>query len=366
MSITTKEIAEMVGVSRQAVSAVLNGHPEKVSPEKRRKIFHIAKNTQYRPNAAALKLSGHAPRKFVIIDTGLFPPIKLSVLENLTELLAGNNIDVRLTPPGDKGSKIRALYDAAAEGASAAVTDLKTDLFNAKNFPVPLVVMGNRSEPCDISFDYEDAVRRVIDHLWQKHGHRKFALISAGKDAISCGKELYCSFEKVLPEYGQEFTREQYIPVHRQENPSDYAAMLFKECGVTAFLCENDAVAARLIVDLKLRNIRVPEDVAVIGNGCSYVTELTPVPLTSIYLPARKYAETLCEIILERISGNIPATDEMPRLVPTGLFLGGSCGCTPAELPQLYWEAIPHSLADQEQEIRESTRFEQFMKYVTF
>ena len=32
MAITTKEIAEMVGVSRQAVSAVLNGHPEKRLP----------------------------------------------------------------------------------------------------------------------------------------------------------------------------------------------------------------------------------------------------------------------------------------------------------------------------------------------
>ena len=366
MPITTKEIAEMVGVSRQAVSAVLNGHPEKVSPEKRRKIFHIAKNTQYRPNAAALKLSGHDPRKFVIIDTGLFPPVKLSVLEQLTQILADNSIDVRLTPPGDKGSKIRALYDAAAEGASAAVTDLKTELFDAENFPAPLVVMGNSSEPCNISFDYENAVRRVIEHLQQKHGHRKFALISAGKDAVSCGKELYRSFEKVLPEYGQEFTPEHYIPVHRQENPSDYAAMLFKERGVTAFLCENDAVAARLIIDLKLRNIRVPEDVAVVGNGCSYVTELTPVPLTSIYLPARKYAEILAEIILEQISGNIPAAARTPRLVPTGLFIGGSCGCPPAELPQLYWEAIPHSLGDQEQEIHESARFEQFMKHTIF
>ena len=42
MPITTKEIAEMVGISRQAVSAVLNGHPEKVSPEKRRMLSRIA------------------------------------------------------------------------------------------------------------------------------------------------------------------------------------------------------------------------------------------------------------------------------------------------------------------------------------
>ena len=366
MPITTKEIAEMVGISRQAVSAVLNGHPEKVSPEKRRKIFHIAKNTQYRPNEAALRLSGHSSRKFVIVDSGLFPPVKLSVLEQLTELLAGHDIDVRLTPPADKGRKIRSLFYEAANGACAAVTDLKTDLFDADNFPVPLIVMGNSSEPCDISFDYENAVRLAIGHLHQVHGHRKFALISAGKDAVSCGRELYRSFEKVLAEYGLDFTSEHYIPVHRYQQPSDYAAMLFKERGVTAFLCENDAVAARLIADLKQRNIRVPEDVAVIGNGCSYVAELTPVPLTSIYLPARKYAETLCDMILKCIAGEALPQPRTVQLIPTGLFIGGSCGCTPAELPQLYWEAVPHSLGDQEQEICESNRFEQFMKYVIF
>ena len=366
MPITTKEIADMLGISRQAVSAVLNGHPEKVSPEKRRKIFHIAKNLQYRPNAAALRLSGHASRKFVAIDSGLFPPVKLSVLEHITELLAENNLDTRLTPPGDKAGKIRALYDFAADGACAAVTDLKSDLFDVDNFPIPLIIMGNVSEPCDIGFDYESAVRRVIGHLYHEHHHRNFALISAGKDAVSCGKELYRSFEKVLPEYGTVFSPDHYIPAHRQENPTDYAEMLIRRRGVTAFLCENDAIAARLIVDLKLRGIRVPEDVAVIGNGCSFVTELTPIPLTSIYLPARKYAEMLCELILKRIAGEAAEHPGAAQPVPTGLFTGGSCGCPPAELPQLYWEAVPHSLEDQEQEICESSRFEQFMKYVIF
>lgn len=366
MAITAKDIAEMVGVSRQAVSAVLNGHPEKVSPEKRRKIFHIAKNSQYRPNAAALKLSGHATRRFVIIDIGLFPQIKLSILENLTELLAENNIDVRLTPPGDKGSKIRALYDAVADGAAAAVTDLKPELFNVNNFPAPLFIMGNGSEACDISFDYESAVRRTISHLYEEHDHRKFALISAGKDAISCGRELYRGFEKVLAEYDVGFNPEYYIPMHRQETPSDYAAALIREHGVKAFICENDVLAVRLMVDLKLRGIEVPRDAAIIGTGCSFVSELSPVPLTSIYLPAREYARALCDMILARINGNTVSEPRCPVLVKTGLFLGGSCGCTPAELPQLYWEAVPHSLEDQASEIKESDRFKQFMKYVTY
>ncbi len=366
MAITTKEIAEMVGVSRQAVSAVLNGHPEKVSAEKRRKIFHIAKNTQYRPNAAALKLSGHATRRFAVIDIGLFPQIKLSILENLTELLAENNIDVRLTPPGDKGSKIRALYDGVSDGAAAVVTDLKPELFDVKNFPAPLFIMGNGSEACDISFDYENAVRLTINHLYHKHHHRKFALISAGKDAISCGRELYRGFEKVLGEYGIPFAPEYYIPTHRKENPSDYAAMLIKQHGVNAFLCENDAVAARLMIDLKLRGIEVPQEAAIIGTGCSFISELSSTPLTSIYLPAREYAVKLCDMILARINGEPVSEPRRPELVRTGLFLGGSCGCQAAELPQLYWEAVPHSLEDQASEIKESDRFKQFIKYVIY
>ena len=356
----------MVGVSRQAVSAVLNGHPEKVSPEKRRKIYHIAKNSLYRPNEAALRLSGRTMRRFVIVDTGLFPPVKLSVLENLTELLSENNIDVRLTPPCDKGSKLRALYDGAANGASAVVTDLKPELFDVKNFPVPLLIMGNGSEECDISFDYEHAVRLAIGHLYKEHDHRKFALISGGRDAISCGRELYRGFEKVLGESGIEFKPEYCIPMHRQETPSDYAAALIKEQNVTAFLCENDALAVRLMVDLKQRGIRVPDDAAVIGNGSSFISELGSVPLTSFFLPAREYAETLCRMILDIISGAERRRTRKPELVRTGLFLGGSCGCTPAELPQLYWEAIPHSLEDQANEIRESDRYKKFTKYIIF
>ena len=366
MAITSKEIAEMVGVSRQAVSAVLNGHPEKVSAEKRRKIFHIAKNTQYRPNAAALKLSGHTKRKFAVIDIGLFPPVKLSVLENLTELLAEKGIDVRVTPPGDKGSKIRSLYDGAADGACVVFTDLKPELFDVKNFPAPLVIMGNASEECDISFDYENGVRMVIKHLRECHNHRKFALISAGKDAISCGRELFRGFEKVLPEFGGNFDRDCYIPTHRMQDPSDYAETLVKEKGVTAFLCENDAVAAKLIADFQLRNIRVPQDVAVIGTGASFVSELSGVPLTSMYLPAREYAQRACDIALKKMDAGFVQGQRVPEVVRTGIFFGGSCGCDPAELPQLYWEAVPMSLEDQEFEICESTRFDQFMKYVSF
>ena len=108
------------------------------------------------------------------------------------------------------------------------------------------------------------------------------------------------------------------------------------------------------------------QDVAVIGTGASFISELSGVPLTSIYLPAREYAQRACDIALERMNTGTAPEKRVPEKIRTGIFFGGSCGCSPAELPQMYWEAVPMSLEDQEFEICESTRFDQFMKYVIF
>ena len=55
--IRCKDIAEMVGVSRQAVTAVLNNsRPNCVSDEKRAEILKIAAQHKYRPNHAAKAL----------------------------------------------------------------------------------------------------------------------------------------------------------------------------------------------------------------------------------------------------------------------------------------------------------------------
>lgn len=55
--IRCKDIAALVGVSRQAVTAVLNNsRPNCVSEEKRKKILMVAAEHNYRPNHVALAL----------------------------------------------------------------------------------------------------------------------------------------------------------------------------------------------------------------------------------------------------------------------------------------------------------------------
>ena len=366
MAITTKQIAEMVGVSRQAVSAVLNGKVGKVSEEKRRKILHIAKSLQWRPNPAALRLAGHAPGAVIGIDTGFFPPYRQSLLEALTMLLTERGYQVRLTPPGDKQHKLRVMYDFAAEGAAGIFTDINPELFDCRNFPVPLVVIGNQERPCDLAFDYGSGIRQMVRHLHQVHGHRKMAFIGLANHSVASGRAQSLAFERTIRESELPFDPEQIIETTWNEGSFDRVMELIRGRNVTAFLCDSDALAAKLIADLQRHGIRCPEDVSVTGCGASFITELTGVPLTSIYLPVWGHAENAVKLMFGKIEHALLGMSEKPLLTRTGLFRGGSCGCPPAELPPLYWEGIPQSLEDLFCEVRNSPRFGLFRKYLEF
>ena len=66
--IRSKDIAAIVGVSRQAVTAVLNNsRPNCVSREKREAILKVASEHQYQPNQAAVALKTGKSRLIGVI-----------------------------------------------------------------------------------------------------------------------------------------------------------------------------------------------------------------------------------------------------------------------------------------------------------
>ena len=71
MSASIKDIARLVGISRQAAASVLNNSPVcHVSAAKREQILRIARELNYRPNEAAKVLKGkHSRTVGFLIDS---------------------------------------------------------------------------------------------------------------------------------------------------------------------------------------------------------------------------------------------------------------------------------------------------------
>jgi DNA-binding LacI/PurR family transcriptional regulator len=76
----------------------------------------------------------------------------------------------------------------------------------------------------------------------------------------------------------------------------------------TAIVCFNDQQALPVITALNELNIRVPDDISIIGNDDIYYAKIYPVPLTTIKAPQHEIGKRAAEILIRNI--------ESPTLLP--------------------------------------------------
>ncbi|TDF97282.1 GntR family transcriptional regulator [Paenibacillus piri] len=91
---------------------------------------------------------------------------------------------------------------------------------------------------------------------------------------------------------------------HREKIQSEVKRLLeqYKD-EITAIFCYNDAIALAIINLLREMNLKVPEDVSIVGYDDSYLSEMSEVKLTSVVHPKRAMGEDAAKIIVELVEG---------------------------------------------------------------
>jgi DNA-binding LacI/PurR family transcriptional regulator len=93
---------------------------------------------------------------------------------------------------------------------------------------------------------------------------------------------------------------------------------------VTAAITTRDPLAVALIRGLGERDVRVPDDFAVIAYDNLEWSPLVEPPLTCVSPPRYDMGVAAGEMIVNLIEGN-PVTS--PRVLPTQMVTRRSCGC---------------------------------------
>ncbi len=129
---------------------------------------------------------------------------------------------------------------------------------------------------------------------------QRFGVLSALRDAqlLSCEESL-CGFG----------TR-QLAALQKQQDTgflSDFLSGQLKT--VTAIVCCNDEIAYWLIKELSYRDVRVPEDVSVVCFGCSYLGDLSAVPITCYAQEEHDLGTAAAESVI-RLTKGAPVTPQ--------------------------------------------------------
>jgi len=336
----SRDVAELAGVSRTTVSFVLNDVPGvKISEETRQRVLQAAHELNYYPTAAARSLaSGKTHRIGLILGEGqdrlaadAFLPTFLQgvtasvhqrgylLMLQLAEDVPSHEAYARLI----REQQVDGLILSGPRSDDPLLPQLAEEKF-------PLILHG-QLESHDLPYvdiDNHAGAYQVVNHLVGL-GHRRIAFISNAPLFYSGTQDRFAGYRQTLAEHDIPL-QEELIRTAAFLPDSGYAAMdelLVLRHPPTAVFAASDVVALGAMSALHAADLRIPEDVAVVGFDDIFLAAHACPPLTTVRVPAYGLGWTSAEILIRLIEGE---EDVSSVTLDTDLVIRESCGAQQA------------------------------------
>ena len=333
---TIKDIAGIAKISTTAVSWALNNRPG-VSEKTRRRILDLAKKLEYRPNYVAKSLIGKQSKTIGLIIENIadpfYPELALGVEEKASEL--GYSLIIYNTG----GSLIKEkqcldnLRSRSVDGvvlSTVTIDDPNVRTFIEDGFPLVFVnrfVVDNRlaNKTDYVSLDNYACGYQGIEHLYRL-GHDRIALITGPMNKSTAFMRTNGAMQ-AMKDYG--LVKDQKLVVDcgffRKNAFKATKRLLGMKTYPKAFCCQDDNMAIGIreaVLDL---NLRIPEDVALMGINDIQVSSLTGIDLTTISQDTYQMGSTGAGILINKIE-RIGSTLVNQVIMKSELIIRKSCG----------------------------------------
>lgn len=324
------DVAKSAGVSIKTVSRVLNNEPH-VREEIRQKVLKAVKELNYVPSASARHLRSNRTYTIHIlshtINNNFLNTIQSGAL--ITSQKLGYRLILTLLEIKhleDKNYVIDWCKDFTRKNRPDGVilvppyTNNQTINDALLKDKIPIVRIGHNSiEDDNITILIEDqkAAKDAVNHLIQK-GHKRIAFVKGQQDQLATYERLN-GYKTALKEADIPFD-ESLVFCGSFDFASGMSAgdkILDLPNLPTAVFASNDDMAAGVLVSALKRNIRVPEELSIIGFDDTELAEKIWPQLTTVRQPLRKFGEKAVEVLVDLAGSKNPrkdGTDKIRRL----------------------------------------------------
>lgn len=311
MAVTIKDIARLANVSHTTVSRALNDSPL-IKEETRKRIKELAEKLGYVPNISAKGLVLEKSYNIGLFTSKQADNMPTSfmyeVFDGISQVIEDkyNLVFRKLSDTDDLQAVIpRKKYDGIIF-VSVDVSDVKI-LSRLGAFKVPIVVLNRNSRDLDmpcVYFDEYSGTRAAIEYLI-KSGHTRIAIIE-GPESLITSRERYNGYLDALKENGISINN-LYIKKGGFTPDSGFEAMdslLRLEERPTAVFASNDLMAVGAMKACSKWNVRIPEDVSIMGfddmDFSKYLSTSLSTVRKSRRLMGQKGASIMLDILEKR------------------------------------------------------------------
>ena len=307
---TIKDIANVLNISPAAVSKALNDD-SRISEKTKEAVKQIAKNLNYQPNLLASALRKGKSNLVGVIVPRTNSNFFSSVIQNIEEVLNKKGYNIIITQSNESYKKecsnIDALLFTQVDGIIASMANETINLEyyeKIKSKGIPLILFDRGENDLNVDYiginDY-DSSHLIIEHLIDQ-GCKRIAHIGGYrhtrifnnriKGYIDAVKKHHLPLENELlleSSLTIEDGREKMLQLLALENRPDavYVSADYAALGALQVLNEN--------------NVKVPEDIALVGFGNEPFTAMTTPSITSINQHSEDIGKQAALTFLERV-----------------------------------------------------------------
>ena len=333
--VTIKDIARQLKISHSTVSRALS--PDRkvsalVNEKTRRRVQQTADQMNYSPNLMARGMVTHETGTLGLLTYQTFEEssqtdqILRAVSDHGYQIVMGVAADrFSKKPQNDQIHQIKQLLSLGIDGLlinwrgyqgePERVADAVRGRMPVVTFPAPLPNLSA------VVLDETTSFYEATEHLIRL-GHERIGFIGSDWSRNRVGSAKAKGYFLAMQKHGLTPKRIHARGFLLAESGYRLRERL-RDGTFTALVCRNNYTTIGVCRGLRESGIRVPEDVAVVGNGGMEVAAYLTPALTTLSTPYEAIAQAAMELMLEQLEGQ-----ETPRQITlkSSLIVRESCG----------------------------------------
>ena len=310
--VTIYDLASKLNISIATVSRALKDDPV-VSKKTKKKIFELAEKMGYRSNHFARNLRKQQTNTIGIIIHELNSNFITSVLAGVEKVTTEAGYDLIIAHSSESYAKEAAnaknLFHKRVDGLIASLSFDTPDTEHFRRFVdkgVPVIFFDRVEQRADntvVIIDNYKCGYQATQHLIEQ-GCKRVAHVTASLKR-NVYSERYRGYRDALFDHDISFEENFLITKDLSENAGIDSAiqiLSMKPMPDGAFIT-NDFVAAVCMRTLKMHDIRIPDDIAIVGFNNDAIGKLIEPALTTINYPGRDIGEIAARNLINHLKG---------------------------------------------------------------
>lgn len=307
--ISIRDVASQAGVSVGTVSNVLN-RPDIVAASTRSRVLAAISDLGFVPNDAARQLRRGRGRTLGLVVLDVANPFFTDVAKGVEEATGAAGMAVIFCnsdgDPGRESAYLDLLEEQRVQGVLITpVDDAHERLLRLRDRGILVILLDRRStrtDVCSVSVDDRLGGELAVRHLVET-GHRRIAFVG-GPSRLEQVRDRWAGALQALHDAGLDEGH-----LRRFDTPSltvaagrDAAARILgqpRTTRATAVFCANDLLALGMLQELTRQQVRVPEEIALVGYDDIDFAAAAAVPLSSVRQPRQRLGRTAARLLLE-------------------------------------------------------------------